>query len=183
MLTVVGPGGIGKTSVAISCMARLADLGRTEICFVDLSTVDDPSRVSTAVASALNLPLSGEPVPALLNALRGRSALIVLDSCEHVIVAAAVIAETLLHSCPAIGILATSREALRCKGESVYRLPPLQVPPDDGGPAAAAIATFSAVQLFVERVATSLIPVSVAAANAENRGPNLPPAGRAASRP
>ncbi|MCW6511852.1 ATP-binding protein [Lichenifustis flavocetrariae] len=166
MLTLVGPGGIGKTSVAMSCMARLADLGRKEICFVDLSTLDDPSRVAAAIASALHLPLSGEPIPVILRALRGQSALIVLDSCEHVIVAAATLAETLLLSCSGIGIMATSREALRCKGEAVYRLPPLQVPPNEDAPSATDITAFSAVQLFAERAATSLNPVSITPMNA-----------------
>ncbi len=166
MVTLVGPGGIGKTSVAISSIARLGDKGPTEICFVDLSTVADQDRVAPAIASALHLPRSGEPIPAILAALEGQSALIVLDNCEHVILAAAGLAETILHACTGISILATSREVLRCKGEAIYRLPSLTVPPVEAGFPMDDIVAFPAVKLFAERVATSLNPFSVTVANA-----------------
>ena len=166
MVTLVGPGGIGKTSVAISSLARLVDRDHTEICFVDLSTLTDQNRVAAAVAAALHLPLSGEPIPAILTALEGRSALIVLDNCEHVILAAAGLSETILHACIGVRILATSREVLRCKGEAVYRLPSLRFPPAEVEFAVDDIVAFPAVELFVERLATSLKSFSVTVANA-----------------
>ena len=166
MLTLVGPGGIGKTSVAISSIARLVDRGHTEICFVDLSTVTDQDRVAAAVAAALHLPLSGEPIPAILTALEGRSALIVLDNCEHVILAAAGFSEIILHACIGVSILATSREVLRCKGEAVYRLPSLKFPPAEVEFAMDDIVAFPAVELFAERVATSMNPFPVTVENA-----------------
>ena len=171
MVTLVGPGGIGKTSVAVSALARLVeettDEDGRELCFVELSALVDPGRVANAVAFALHLPLSGEPLPAVLAALQGRRILIVLDNCEHVIMAAASLAEAVLQSCGEVQILATSREPLRCLSETIYRLSPLDVPPVGEGLSAQEVTSFSAVRLFVERAANSLIGFGVTPANAE----------------
>ena len=167
LVTLVGPGGVGKTSLALSALARLADDEARELCFVELSALLDPGRVANAVASALQLPLSGEPLPAILTALQGRRILIVLDNCEHVVLAAASLAEAVLRSCGEARILATSREPLRCLSETIYRLPPLEVPPADSGLTAGEIETFSAVRLFRERAANALAGFSVTPANAE----------------
>ncbi len=113
-ITIVGAGGIGKTTV----------------WFVDLAPLDDPQFVSTTLASTLGLAIRLEnAATGLVDFLRDRRMLIVLDNCEHVIDAAAALAEQLLGGAPGVHILATSREPLRARGERVHRLLPLEVPP------------------------------------------------------
>src|SRR5690606_29201399 len=128
LITIVGTGGIGKTRVAVAVAAK--GQGDGEAVFADLATVADPSLVAGSLASALGLPIMREdPVPQLIRHLRDRRMLLVLDNCEHVVEAAAVLAEQLLGGAPEVRILATSREPLRADGENVYRLPPLATPP------------------------------------------------------
>ena len=127
------------------------------IVFVDLAPLSDAALVIGALASALGL--SGRPNLALNDlkeALGHRRLLIVLDSCEHVIDASAVLAERMIQALSAVDILATSREPLRAKGEWIERLPPLGLPPASASMTAAELMTFSAVQLFVDRAASCL---------------------------
>jgi predicted ATPase len=98
---------------------------------------------------------SDDPIPGLVAYLRDKRILLILDNCEHLIEAAAALAERIFAAAPQVHILATSREALRVEGEHVYRLAPLALPPDDAGLTAAAALTFPAIQLFVERAAAS----------------------------
>ena len=96
------------------------------LCFVDLAPITNSQLVPSVLASQLRLPeTSGDPIASLIGYLRGKRMLLVFDSCELVLEATARLAETLLREAPEISILATSREALRVEGESVYRLPPL----------------------------------------------------------
>jgi predicted ATPase/DNA-binding winged helix-turn-helix (wHTH) protein len=155
-VSIVGPGGIGKTTVAVTVgHSLLAEFGGM-VRFVDLGTLSNPALVGGTIASALGISLqSDDPIPGLIKFLRNQRALLILDSCEHVIDAASSIAERIFQEAPAMRILTTSREALRVEGEYVFRLLPLECPPDNPDLTAAEIAEFPAVQLFVQRAAAS----------------------------
>jgi predicted ATPase/DNA-binding winged helix-turn-helix (wHTH) protein len=157
LLTIAGPGGIGKSTVALA----LAHAGQADYkdgaCFVDLAPLATPDLVLSAVASALEISLrSDDPISGLTGFLRDKQMLIVLDSCERVIDAAALLAETILHDAPDVQILATSREPLRAEGEYVHRLAPLALPPETARITAEAALIFSAIQFFVARAALTL---------------------------
>ena len=157
LITIVGPGGIGKTTVALAVgHAAFADLSEA-VYFVDLSTVRDREQLFGAVASALGLaeqhakPEDPRYEDALHDVLGRRKGLIILDSCEHVIDETSALADCLLRRCPEIGILATSRQTLQIIGERVFRLPPLACPPEQPMLTAAQLLSYPAVQLFMER--------------------------------
>jgi predicted ATPase len=151
-LTVVGPGGIGKTSVALAVAGQLAGHYRDGTYFVDLAPLSDPSRVPAAVAAALGLHvLSQDPLQAVLSCLQDKRILLVLDCCEHLIEGAASIAEEILRRTPDTHILATSREPLRADGEWVHRLLPLQSPPASDELLVKDALAFPTVKLFAER--------------------------------
>ena len=155
-VSIVGPGGMGKTTVAVSIAHALIDDFEGAVFFVDLGALTDPGLLPTAVASALGFMMQAQdPFRNLLAFLGEKRALIVLDSCEHVIDAAAALAEPVVSAAPQTHILATSREALRVEGEHVHLLYPLGGPLDDVGLTAAEALTFPAVQLFMERAAAS----------------------------
>jgi predicted ATPase/DNA-binding winged helix-turn-helix (wHTH) protein len=154
LVTITGPGGIGKTTVALAvvrkCMAGFPDGVR----FVDLSPITDARLVPTALASALDMAvLSEEPVAGLIAHLSGKRLMLVLDTCEHLIEAVTLLTERLLAGAPYIRIVATSRETLRASGEWVHRLQPLAVPPDVPSLPADDVLSYPAVELFVQRVA------------------------------
>jgi predicted ATPase len=153
-VSVVGTGGIGKTTIALSVGHRLVEDFAGAVCLVDLGCVNDPLLVPGAVASALGFCIkTGDPTSDLINCLQDRRMLLILDNCEHVIETAAALAERLFIEAPQVHLLATSREPLRVKGEFVYRLPLLGSPPGEAGLSAMRAMDFPAVQLFVERVA------------------------------
>ena len=157
LLSIVGPGGIGKTSVAIAVAEASVNNYEHGVWFVDLAPLGDARLVTSAVAQVLGFDIrSDDPVPGLVGALRDRRLVLVLDNCEHVIEAAATLAVAILRGAADVHILATSREPLRVEGEYVQRLPPLSsgLPSDRFG-AAEALA-FSAIELFVERTAECL---------------------------
>src|SRR5882757_5346011 len=153
LITVLGAGGIGKTTVALSVgHGALADFSGAAF-FVDLSTVNDQEHLIGAIVSAVGLgPQLVDPKQALLNFLRPRRALIILDSCEHLIEKIAEIAGSIFQNAPGIYILATSREALHVPGEHVLRLCPLDCPPEQPGLTASEVIAYPAVRLFAERV-------------------------------
>ena len=154
--TVVGAGGVGKTTVAVQVgHALLARFGGA-VVFVDFAALSDSSLVSTAMASMLRLSVrSADPVPSVIAYLRDKEVLLILDNCEHVIDAAANLAERITQAAPGVRVLATSREPLRAQGEHVYRLGPLPSPPDQPGITAAMILSFPATRLFVNRAGAS----------------------------
>jgi len=119
-LTIVGPGGIGKTTVAVAVADRARSSYKDGIWLIELASLSDPDLVPSAVGAALGVhPSGGDHARALAAWLRDKTALLVLDNCEHVIGAAASLAETLLKAAPGIGILTTSREPLRAEGETL----------------------------------------------------------------
>jgi predicted ATPase/DNA-binding winged helix-turn-helix (wHTH) protein len=155
-VTIVGPGGIGKTTVAVAAAHTLLADFVGAVCFFDLGPLSDPLLVPSAVASTLGLQVPfRDPTPGLIAFLRDKRMLLILDSCEHVIETAAALAERIFQEAPQTHILATSREALRVEGEHVYPLTPLDSPPEDAELTAAQVLAFPAAQLFVERVAAS----------------------------
>jgi predicted ATPase/DNA-binding winged helix-turn-helix (wHTH) protein len=152
-VTIVGPGGIGKTTVAVAVAHQMRSAFGGEVRFVDLSPLDDASLVAPAVASAFGLPIQTDDVlPSLIDRLRGSPKLLVLDSCEHLIDGASVLAEKLFDRVPTLHLLATSREALHVEGENVHELAALASPPDDQDILASDALEYPAVQLLVDRV-------------------------------
>jgi predicted ATPase/DNA-binding winged helix-turn-helix (wHTH) protein/Tfp pilus assembly protein PilF len=151
VVTLTGPGGIGKTSLAIKAVRYLLPDFEDGGWLVELASLSDPGLVPSTVASTLGLKLSGEiSAESVARAVGGRHLLLVLDNCEHIIDAVANLAETFTRLCPRTTIVATSREVLRIDGESVYRVPPLEVPAL-GQAAPDYIMQYSAVELFVAR--------------------------------
>ncbi|UFZ07181.1 winged helix-turn-helix domain-containing protein [Bradyrhizobium ontarionense] len=154
-VTIVGPGGIGKTTVAIAAAHESNPQIDGAVAFFDLGPLNDPMLVPTAVASTLGLMVqSDDPTPAIISFIRDKSMLLVLDSCEHVITSAAALAEHVFQHAPNVRILATSREALRVEGEYVLQLPSLENPPLNVQTVSDVLA-FPAAQLFVDRVLAS----------------------------
>ncbi len=157
MLSIVGPGGIGKTSVALAVAEASVNTYEHGVWFVELAPLADARLVPGAVAQVLGFEIrSDDPVPGLVGALRDRRLLLVLDNCEHVIETAATLAAAILKGAAGVHILATSREALRVEGEHVQRLPPLPSGFSSDHPGAAEALAFPAVELFVERAAECL---------------------------
>jgi len=152
-VTIVGAGGIGKTSVALAAAHRIRDRYRDGCFFIDLAVLNDPQLVPTAIAEALRIPMASEDsLAALVSHLRERHAALIFDNCEHVIDVVAQVVETILKNAANIHVLATSREPLRAEGESVRPLPALESPPDIRMPLSArAVLQFPAAELFVER--------------------------------
>ncbi|MEU9833664.1 BTAD domain-containing putative transcriptional regulator [Streptosporangium sp. NPDC048047] len=154
LVTITGPGGIGKTRLAIEAAGR----DRREACFADLTSAAGDDQVSRAVLGALGLreagfqsPRAADPVGRLVTALAGRETLLVLDNCEHVVAGTAALVRELLADCPGLSVLTTSREPLGITGETLVPLAPLAVPPPDPPPRDAA--AYPAVRLFADRAA------------------------------
>jgi predicted ATPase/DNA-binding winged helix-turn-helix (wHTH) protein len=161
-VSIVGPGGMGKTTVALAVAHALLIDFRGAVCFVELSPLSDPQLLAGTVASAFGLPVqSQDPIPGLAAHLRGKRVLLILDSSEHLISQAAVVAERLFSDVPDLHILVTSREILRVEGESVHHLSPLESPPDNPNLTAAEMLNFPAAKLFVERAASSGAPIQL----------------------
>ena len=154
-VTIVGPGGIGKTTVAISAGHELLAEFAGAVHFFDLGPINDPLLVPSAVASTLGLPVqSSDPTPCLIASLRNKRMLLILDSCEHVIETAAALAERIFRM-TASACSGDQPRSPACRGEHVHRLLPLADPPDDAPPDGGAGRSASAVQLFVERAIAS----------------------------
>jgi predicted ATPase/DNA-binding winged helix-turn-helix (wHTH) protein len=169
-VTVTGAGGIGKTTVAVAVAESIASANGLDACFVDLAKLTDPGLVPDTLASALGLSvISDDPIPSLAELLGRKRILIVLDNCEHVVDAAARLAEVINGIGPDVKLLTTSREPLHVQREWVHRLSPLATPEpskDDDGISAASAMGFSAVELFVERASSSMDAFELSDANA-----------------
>jgi predicted ATPase/DNA-binding winged helix-turn-helix (wHTH) protein len=153
LVTVVGPAGVGKTTVAVAVARSLLDRYRDGVCFVDLAVIGDPQLVDVTIARSLGIGGRwANTLAGIVEALRSHEMLLVLDNCEHVLSTASAIAEHLTLALPGLHIIATSREPLRSRSESVYRLSPLPYPDEHSGESRADALIFPAVQLFVQRV-------------------------------
>ena len=150
LLTLTGPGGAGKTRLAIELASAAASRG--QVWYVDLSAIDLPEQVGSTVASALGATTgpSEDPIDVVAAALSTESGLLVLDTCEHVAAGAAKLATTVLRQAPRMQVLATSRRSLSVAGESAWPVPPLGLAPPESHNLAT-IAASPAVRLFVER--------------------------------
>ena len=152
MVTMTGPGGIGKTVLAQAVARHLLASFGGDCLLVELVSLSDPALVPFAVATVLGLKQGGDGISfdSIAREIGTRKLLLVLDNCEHLVEGAARLAETLVRSCPNTTILATSREVLRIDSEYVYRVPPLDVP-GQGRDAEHDILGRSAVQLLIAR--------------------------------
>ena len=156
LVTLTGFGGIGKTRLALRMATELRRIF-DGVYMVPLGGVADPEAVPEQIAAALGLQgrSNRSATITVVEYLRPRSVLLVLDNCEHVVEVVAVVADTLLRTCPNVHILATSRESLRIGGEVEYPVLPLTVPEHDSGEGP--LHQYEAVQLFLDR-ARSIVP-------------------------
>jgi predicted ATPase/DNA-binding winged helix-turn-helix (wHTH) protein len=167
IVSIVGVGGIGKTTVAVAVGHHLSAAFDGAALFVDFGMLSDPNLVAPGVASVLGLAVGSNDVrPSLIAYLRDKRILLILDTCEHLIDAVATLASSIIEAAPQVHILITSREALRIEGERVYRLDALGCPPDDPEITAEAVLSFPATQLFMERAAASGVSLDVNDADA-----------------
>jgi len=168
LVTLAGAGGVGKSRLAVQVAAELLDGSGNGVWLVELAPLSDPDIVPQALASVLSVreDSSRSVLDTVLDVLRDRNLLVVLDNCEHLIAACAKMANAVLRSCPGIVILATSREPLGIEGEHVYRVPSLSLPPVAGVETPEALLASEAVQLFVGRAGSSHATFVLDAANA-----------------
>jgi predicted ATPase/class 3 adenylate cyclase len=155
LLTLTGPGGVGKTRLSLQAAAQLLDIFEDGVWLVELATLTDPALVPQAVATAIGAhEEAGRPLLATLGEhLTGKRVLLVLDNCEHLVEACAQLVAELLRRSPSLRILASSRERLGVAGEIPLRIPPLSLPPErfETGQPVDLLMQSDAVRLFVER--------------------------------
>ncbi len=152
LVTLSGPGGIGKTRLAIESAQLVLDEFSDGVWFVDLSNVSDARHVEHAIAEVFEWHLAGDnPLASLTGLLRPKCALIVLDNCEHVVAACSTVVDVVLRNAPHVKILATSREPLGIAGERLYRVSSLAVPPLDQQVNAASARSYDALLFFAAR--------------------------------
>jgi len=153
LLTLTGPGGTGKTRLALATARAASASFASGTCWVELAPIEDAGIVARTVASRLGVPDTPgqEAIEAVAEHVADHPVLVVLDNCEHLAEAAASLAEYLLAACPALVVLATSREALGVDGELNWHVPPLSLPEAGAAPTAALLADSDAVMLFEQR--------------------------------
>jgi predicted ATPase/DNA-binding winged helix-turn-helix (wHTH) protein len=152
LLSIVGPGGIGKTRIAIACAARLIDAYPDGVYFIDLAAVNAAKSPAAAVAATLGIEVGTEqPLIDLMSRMRRGEMLLVIDNCEHVVGETAELVEAILRGTSQVHILTTSREPLLTPGEWVFRPQPLPCPPETDDLTAVEALRYAAVELFVER--------------------------------
>jgi predicted ATPase/DNA-binding SARP family transcriptional activator len=153
LLTLTGPGGTGKTRLALAAARSARESFPAGVCWVELAQIEDPGIVAPVVASKLGVPDTPgqDPTEAMAEYVGDHQVLIVLDNCEHLAGTTATLAENLLAACPALTVMATSREALGVEGELNWQVPPLSLPEPGPTPTAAAVVASDAVKLFEQR--------------------------------
>jgi predicted ATPase/DNA-binding winged helix-turn-helix (wHTH) protein len=155
-ITLRGPGGIGKTTVAIALAHELSAQFDGQVRFLDFSMVKDAALVAGTIAWALGLVVHhSDPTESIVGYLRNRRLMLVLDSCEHVVEVIAGIAERIHQQAPGVSILVTSRESLLVEGEQIFELGPLEGPPQGAGLSASEMLDYPAARLFTERAAAA----------------------------
>jgi predicted ATPase/DNA-binding CsgD family transcriptional regulator len=169
LVTLTGPGGIGKTRLAVAAAAEMRRRFRDGVWMVELAGLRDSALLAPEVAGAFGLldQSSSWAVGTLADSLADRHALLVLDNCEHLLDACAVLAGALLRACPELRILATSRQVLGVPGEVTVPVPPLSVPAAGQLPASESLLGYEAVRLFAERGAAVLPGFALDAGNGE----------------
>jgi predicted ATPase/DNA-binding SARP family transcriptional activator len=172
LVTLTGPGGVGKTRLAIEVAHRMAGVFAHEICFVELAGVTDGSAVDDAVAAVLHLPtnLGRSSTNAIVDYLRDKTLLLVLDNCEHLVKACTRLVQTLCREAAGLTVLATSRIPLQLAEEQAVRLEPFATPTINGVKllTVAESMRFDAIQLFAERAAQSLLSFTLTDANVQS---------------
>lgn len=155
LVTLTGTGGIGKTRLSLHIGLHLLDRYSEGVWFIPLESLVDEKMLAQTVASALGISrVPGQaPLETLIETLRGKTTLLILDNCEHLLEACAALVESLLKSCPGVTVLATSRESLRLEGEAFYRVPSLDMPAPSDLPSPETLSEYESVRLFVERAA------------------------------
>jgi predicted ATPase/class 3 adenylate cyclase len=153
LLTLTGMGGLGKSRLALHAALESRSVYPDGVWLIEIAALDERSHVATAAAAAIGVREEpGRPLQeTIIEYLRPRRSLIVLDNCEHLLDSCAAVAERLLMACPLLKILATSRERLGIGGETVLRVAPLEMPPASAGRSPAALTAYGAVKLFVDR--------------------------------
>jgi predicted ATPase len=155
LLTLTGVGGSGKTRLAIELARRVVEQYRDGVWLVELAQVSDPALVPHRVGAVLSVHENADRpmAPALAAALRGSHVLLVLDNCEHLLDACAALVDLLLRECPALYVLATSREPIGIPGEVGYGVPSLPAPHPDRSSSVADVEKSPAARMFVDRAA------------------------------
>ncbi len=153
LVTLTSAGGSGKTRLALQTGAEVIDEYEHGVWFVDLAALNDPALLTSTMIDALGIKEESKRTTeeTLIDFLKGKEILILLDNCEQLIHACANLAERLLSSCPKLKMIATSREALNCEGEKTYRIPALAIPDPNTNNTPEELIQFESVRLFIER--------------------------------
>ncbi|MPY85168.1 MAG: LuxR family transcriptional regulator [Actinophytocola sp.] len=169
LVTLTGVGGAGKTRLSLRAAADLQRAFSDGVWFVELAALEDQALLSQTIASTLGLHdrTARWPAPALAEYLSDKRLLLVLDNCEHLRNACAVLADTVLHAAPGVHILATSRQALGLTGEHIFQVPTMSMPEPDRHLPADALGQYEAVNLFVDRAVAVRPDFEVTDANAD----------------
>ena len=167
-LTLCGPGGIGKTRLALRLAQEMVPGFPDGTWLIELADSADPALLPGRIASTLGIreEVDSPLAETLIEALRPRQLLLVLDTCEHIVDACAALVQQLLAGCPQLRLIATSREPLRVRGETVWRVPPLAVPAVPAGMSVSQLAEHEAMRLFAERAAAASPGFALSADNA-----------------
>jgi len=153
LVTLASAGGSGKTRLALQTAAEVIDDYEYGVWFVDLAALNDPALLTATIIVALGIKEQSKKTTeeTLIDFLKEKEILILLDNCEQLVHACADLTERLLSSCSKLKIIATSREALNCKGEKTYRIPPLTMPDPNSNYTPEQLAQYESVRLFIER--------------------------------
>ncbi|SDA35353.1 winged helix-turn-helix domain-containing protein [Sphingomonas sp. NFR15] len=152
LFTIVGPAGVGKTTLAVEIAHRLGPEFGDQVTFVDFSQLEDPALVAQMIAGAMMIAVqSDDPLAVILGHIRDKKVLLLLDNCEHVIEPVSAIVERIVAAAPGARILATSREPMRVRGEHVHRLDALAYPERPESLGREQLLSYPAIQLFCER--------------------------------
>jgi predicted ATPase/DNA-binding CsgD family transcriptional regulator len=157
LVTLTGPGGVGKTRIAVRLGADLRRSFPDGAWLAELAEVADPAMVPSALLAALDLrdQAIAEPLPLVLSCLRDKELVLIVDNCEHLLQAAAQIVTEVLRTAPGVRVIATSREPMGAPGEQVIRVPPLELPSADGTVPLARLRLNETIALFTERAAAA----------------------------
>ncbi|MGB8909625.1 MAG: adenylate/guanylate cyclase domain-containing protein [Candidatus Cybelea sp.] len=169
LVTLVGSGGVGKTRLSLQVAASLLDDSGDGVWFIELAPLTSGDYIPSTVALALGLTLApeGDPVENLVRELKGKHALLVFDNCEHLVEPAARVISAILHGCPKVKVVASSRQGLGVAGEATYQVPSLDLPSkDDAHPTAIDSLHYESVALFVERAGVASATFSITDENA-----------------